>query len=582
MPHLVVMRCGLSILLVMLGSPLWAQRSGTVLNADDGSPLPYCAVGIAGTYRGTITNAEGVYRIDAVPDDTLLFSYVGFERLQVPVAQLPSDGIVRLTPLAQELGEVEVFAEDDALYDLLLAAARQLRRDGRQEARVLFELFSQVDSLPTEVIEAHYNGTFDGPAVLDLGLKNGRIGIAPVDGRYFVSLNTTKAFAKLDVRERDPLFPASPFALRNRALKRAFALRMMAVLRGDERRFRVGFEAREAGGFSGGPWCDSTGTRIDRIRLSCTDCRPQPFRPLFAGPVIEGVDLTLELDFQQADDRNLLDLATMDYTLLYRLEDGRKRRVSTEAVMHAYDRGNPWFLPLFDMPADQPDYRQITFLPYEPDFWVKDPGLVATARRDSALAFLARHGTLIGHAVKGVLARGGRFFQDNYIVWNDTSRLRIAEHLRQRDTTDRDALAKDATVPRLLQVDLQAQLFLDANEQEDGGYAVRTATVLDVFRTRYDLEPGPATDAFLNIWFDLCELERRKLQREVEVPGLSADQVRTLHAQRMADLEQLTRRYCRETDLGDDRAALQRWNDRVKDALGTDNLALFPPADTGE
>ncbi|WP_298518722.1 alpha-2-macroglobulin family protein [uncultured Kordia sp.] len=58
--------------------------SGHILD-ESGLPLPGATVLIKGTERGTTTDFDGLYTIDASSDDVLSISYVGFETQEIPV-----------------------------------------------------------------------------------------------------------------------------------------------------------------------------------------------------------------------------------------------------------------------------------------------------------------------------------------------------------------------------------------------------------------------------------------------------------------------------------------------------------------
>ena len=60
------------------------EISGTVLD-DQSQPLPGVSVVVKGTDRGTITDFNGVYNIEAEQDEVLVFSYVGFDTQEVTV-----------------------------------------------------------------------------------------------------------------------------------------------------------------------------------------------------------------------------------------------------------------------------------------------------------------------------------------------------------------------------------------------------------------------------------------------------------------------------------------------------------------
>jgi TonB-dependent SusC/RagA subfamily outer membrane receptor len=60
--------------------------TGTVTNAEDGTPLPGVSVAVEGTTLGTITDVDGKFQI-SVPEDAsaLSFSFVGMETQLVPL-----------------------------------------------------------------------------------------------------------------------------------------------------------------------------------------------------------------------------------------------------------------------------------------------------------------------------------------------------------------------------------------------------------------------------------------------------------------------------------------------------------------
>ncbi|AYN66624.1 TonB-dependent receptor [Euzebyella marina] len=59
--------------------------TGTVTAASDGAPLPGVSIIIKNTTTGVTTDFDGNYTVNAPADATLIFSYIGFQRLEVPV-----------------------------------------------------------------------------------------------------------------------------------------------------------------------------------------------------------------------------------------------------------------------------------------------------------------------------------------------------------------------------------------------------------------------------------------------------------------------------------------------------------------
>ena len=85
------------ILLFGVSSGLWAQTisvGGTVVDGD--MPLPGVSVTVKGSYAGTATDLDGKFALTAESGATLVFSYIGYLRQEVAVANTVSDLKVEL------------------------------------------------------------------------------------------------------------------------------------------------------------------------------------------------------------------------------------------------------------------------------------------------------------------------------------------------------------------------------------------------------------------------------------------------------------------------------------------------------
>ncbi|MFO7977475.1 MAG: SusC/RagA family TonB-linked outer membrane protein [Bacteroidales bacterium] len=74
-------------LLLFIGTSLYGQAiriTGTVTSAD-GTTIPGASVMVEGTTLGTVTDINGDYDIQAAPDATLVFSFIGYSSQRVPV-----------------------------------------------------------------------------------------------------------------------------------------------------------------------------------------------------------------------------------------------------------------------------------------------------------------------------------------------------------------------------------------------------------------------------------------------------------------------------------------------------------------
>ncbi|RFS22461.1 SusC/RagA family TonB-linked outer membrane protein [Chitinophaga silvatica] len=84
--------------------------SGTVTDANDGSPLPGVTVVVKGTTRGAMTSGDGTYRISNVANgETLVFSFIGYLTKEITVG---TESTINVTLAAdkKQLGEVVVTA----------------------------------------------------------------------------------------------------------------------------------------------------------------------------------------------------------------------------------------------------------------------------------------------------------------------------------------------------------------------------------------------------------------------------------------------------------------------------------------
>ncbi len=97
-------------MLVLTSSCLLAQEreiSGTVTSSDEGMPLPGVSILIVGTAIGTITDAEGNYKLSLPPVATLRFSYIGYRSQEILVGDRSVIDIIMAPDVAQ-LQEVVV------------------------------------------------------------------------------------------------------------------------------------------------------------------------------------------------------------------------------------------------------------------------------------------------------------------------------------------------------------------------------------------------------------------------------------------------------------------------------------------
>lgn len=144
----------LLLMFVFFVSSLWAQTipvTGTVTSATDKLPVPGVSVLVKGTQKGTITDLNGYYKLDAPSNATLVFSFIGMKKLELPVggqklinAELSEDRV--------DLGEVIVVGYSTSSKKLISGSISTVNE-------------KEIESLPIRTIDGVLQGRAAGVSV---------------------------------------------------------------------------------------------------------------------------------------------------------------------------------------------------------------------------------------------------------------------------------------------------------------------------------------------------------------------------------------------------------------------------------
>jgi hypothetical protein len=100
-----------AVFLVLLSFGLKAQtqlKTGTVTSKQNGQPLAGVTVAVKGTGSAVTTDSAGIFSINVLPEQVLVFSFVGYHKKEVS-ASLPALN-VELSIADSSLSEVVVTA----------------------------------------------------------------------------------------------------------------------------------------------------------------------------------------------------------------------------------------------------------------------------------------------------------------------------------------------------------------------------------------------------------------------------------------------------------------------------------------
>lgn len=83
------------------------------------------------------------------------------------------------------------------------------------------------------------------------------------------------------------------------------------------------------------------------------------------------------------------------------------------------------------------------------------------------------------------------------------------------------------------------------------------------------------SQAFINIYFDLMEIERRKIEEELLEYKNDVAKIQLKFIELKSRTENLSERYFREVQRGTNRENLVKWNNVVLNELNIDNMVFF-------
>jgi hypothetical protein len=567
----------LSFLLAAPVMLLAQERKGisieaVVLDASNGSVLPLVNIREMNSGKGTVTNRDGWFRMESLDDsDSLIFSFVGFQTLILSLDQVLERNEIMLSPQINLLEEVSVYSDNTFLYSLV-SDLKKNRSKSLQEARTYFSLNSFFGEKRVELIECYYNAGYRSGDLQYMNLKNGRIVVDKYKNRYFVNRETSQPIAEFRTFQKNDYFPESPFHMGATNIKKHYDLSVRSRTIGEDGHvmYVVQFSplSDKDSYFSGVAWIDSNTRQLQRYEMQVFDAERHPFQALWETDSILSMDLYIAKSFpSQTEDHIQSDF---HFELFYQDREGSEYHVRTEAFLMAYNFEDPFFEPYsFSTELPLNDYRRILAAPYNDFFWKHIDEFYLGELKDKNEEFAHRKGRekeqdelVTGAAEKATWIEGHEIF------WSD-KRVVFKEELPQ-------GLAYSDLVSWIpnQRYRLSAHIFLDRNELSDSLHFL-SATVFDPYNTYFYYPIDNTALAFINLYFDLVELQRRNMMEEIESSDKSLDEVNRIYAFWSERVESITAKYLREVDRGTDLGAYYKWNSIIEKELGINNAQLF-------
>ena len=447
-------------------------------------------------------------------------------------------------------------------------------------SKVYFELETESLNQPTEMLQCYYNGYMNGINIEELSLKNGRTALAQIDNRYFVSLSTSHVLSSVNLTSKNRDFPSIPLQFTNSRLKKHYRLILLPASNNDSV-YHIEFIPYKNNGhfFKGDVWIDKTTFALLKINLIAENTTMHPLLPLFFGDLISDFSIYITKTFTKTSNTSVLNHINFRYKLNYTSNKSlkasritKKLKIKTQGVMYFYDYGNPFILPYFEWATGLDDYQKIASLPYNDFLWKHGNGLITTEKQKRARSFFENNGLLFNYT-KGQ-TNIGKFYSQNNILWSDTNRISLKQDIRSTNFLVKEVIIDQLQLVRSDMYNLKAQIFFDVNQYEDS-IIHYSATVFDVFQSYYNLPEELNIDFVINVFFDICEIERRKMEEKLNSKTFTLPQLDLVYKETVKEMDTKTKIYFNEVQLGKNMKLLTKWNKYVYEKLGIDNFKLL-------
>lgn len=580
------------ILFLSFSSISWTQTTtklkvkGYLFDQTSSEPIPFVKIENKSTKTVSVSSFEGYFEIDLnSTDDTIIISHYDY-KTQLLKAPNENDTLqIFLNRNYTEIAEVVVKPSDNTQLYLLLNSFSKRNYLTDKESKAYFVLKSYLDSSQIELVEAYYNAEIKGYDISELKIKTGRIAVKPTNqNRIFANFSSSKAICELNTLTENEYFPISPFELNYKKLRKSYNLELISsyINEQNDSICIIYFypKATKIDCFKGKIWLNITKESIDKLELESEICNKHPFLPLFPTDSIQHVKMHISKTFHNTLGSIVLDQIDFNFSFDYLSRTDREEKVTytiqSKALVYFYNYSNVFVLPAFRFHENLNDYRKVQALPYLSSFWLSNSELKMNDQTNETNSFYNDKNAftnqnlfdlkLFSKNQDSIKRQKGDFYEGKYIHWSKNRVL-----LKEMEI---DTLTERLSSINSLNYQISVQVFSDYVELKDSSYIV-TKTILDPYFTFYYLPVDKYTNCFINLYFDLCEIERRKFEKELKLKDLNKEEYLQLRKKFDLQLEAEHVQFLKEVERGTNKKALEKWNQYVFDELKIDNISLF-------
>ena len=562
---------------VVLSQPLASRTvvnlTAVVVDSTSNEIIPFATVFNSTQQTGTISDKYGLFELNEIKiNDLIQVSFIGYKKRHFLAREMLSMDTVYLQQHTQMLEAVNIYADNSYLYKLL-QDSKKTKSTTTKTAKTYYALQSFYDQEMVELVESYYNGSYSGYNIETLGLKNGRIALAPFHNNYFVSQESSRAVYMHKLFGKNEYFPSSPFQLPLKKLKKLYNLQLISKYKDENNSsiYVVSFDPKEQTKeyFSGKVWINFNSKHIVKVQLTIQNAKSHPFIDLAREKLdsITQINLDITKTYQNIEGKAYTNSITFNYQIANKRINDSRHNIHTEVVLYAYDYNQEFILPKFDFTSgSNEDYKKISVSPYNTFFWENIDEFGMKALKEQNETFVTDRASATSQTLFNIPIHenGNQFFGFPYTQWSK-NRIRIKENVEN--------LEKYAGLMPSDRYNLEVQIYMDINQLNDSLNVV-TKTIFDPYKTFYHFAPNNEGLAFINLYFDWTEIQRRKLQQQLVVQPTQEKMIAVYH-QFMKSMKVESQLYFQEVDRGTNQKEMIKWNALVREALKIDNLELF-------
>ena len=499
--------------------------SGTIVDTENGDPVAFAYVLRKSDQRCFITNEDGYFEMTAKASDSLVIRFLGYERKTIPAFYFKENKVLKLSPISSELGVVEVHDKKDYFYDLFFEARSKYKSQADGQAKTYFSMETIADGQPAELLECYYNGAYGPAGIEKLALKNGRIGMSPIEGAYFANLNTTEIIADYNlIGTQHNRLPPNPFHISKFRFKKAYTVDFIGL---KEDVYHLAFvpQNNQEELFAAEFWIRKEDREILQIKLIRNELDTHPFRPIDPQHNINSLDFEIQYTFS-GNHNNTLQKVAFSYEVDY-FNGHNVRIMKSNGQFLFYDNNSMFYLPYYNVVEPSiTDYERIVSQPYNAFFWDKNEIISPSQKSLAYQTYFQKNGVLLNFDKLSKIDQ--HHFSSRLKPWSE-DRILLSELNNGENFAINPNQLAQRTTPLTNLYNLDAYIYLDRNAYEDT-VVYLTRTMIDLKTSYYHLKPNKNTTCILNMYFDFIEIERRSLEETLYSRYWSEPQVDSIYA----------------------------------------------------